>query len=95
MTRGLLVIDMQAITSPTVPTRWSSEKAAVAARQVLEVFRNAHAPVVHLKHIWDAPDATFMIPGTAGVEIHPLLEPVDGELLIEKSGPNGFFETGL
>jgi nicotinamidase-related amidase len=96
MTRGLLVIDIQRdyFADGAYPLV-GAEDAAVAARQVLDVFRTAHAPVVHLKHIWDAPDATFMIPGSAGVEIHPLLAPTDGELLIEKSEPNGFFETGL
>jgi nicotinamidase-related amidase len=95
VTRGLLVIDIQRDYFPdgAYPLTGADE-AAVAARQVLEVYRNAHAPVVHLKHLWDCPDATFMIPASAGVEIHPLVEP-EGELLIEKPEPNGFFETSL
>ena len=37
------------------PRRWRSG--------VLAAFRAAGEPVVHLRHVWDAPDATFMRPG--------------------------------
>jgi nicotinamidase-related amidase len=96
VTRGLLVIDIQRdyFADGAYPLVGSAD-AAVAARQVLDVFRTANAPVVHLKHVWDSPEATFMVPGSAGVEIYPLLEPAEGELLIEKSEPNGFIDTGL
>ena len=45
--------------------------------------------------MWDEPDATFMRPGTEGVEIHPLVAPADDERVIEKSAPNGFVDTRL
>ena len=51
--------------------------------------------MVHLKHVWDEPDATFMRPGTDGVEIHDAVAPVDGERVIEKAFPNGFRDTDL
>ena len=47
------------------------EAAAASARRVLDSFREAGEPVIHVKHVWDAPDAEFMRPGTDGVEIHP------------------------
>ncbi|HEX4009149.1 MAG TPA: isochorismatase family protein [Solirubrobacteraceae bacterium] len=50
---------------------------------------------MHLKHVWDAPDAPFMRPGTDGVEIHDLVAPAQGETVIEKAQPNGFVGTGL
>lgn len=71
------------------------EEAADAARTVLEAFRDAGDPVVHLRHVWDSPEATFMRPGTPGVEIHPKVAPVDGEPVIDKTEPNGFLGTGL
>jgi nicotinamidase-related amidase len=71
------------------------EAAAEAARQVLDGFRDAGTPVIHMKHVWDAPDAEFMRPGTEGIEIHPAVAPAEGELVLEKASPNSFLETGL
>ena len=96
MTRGLLIIDIQRDYFPggAYPLV-EPEAAAGAARSVLDAFRDAGEPVVHLKHVWDEPEATFMRPGTVGVEIHPLVEPAEGEPVIEKAAPNGFVDTGL
>jgi nicotinamidase-related amidase len=96
MTPGLLIIDIQRDYFPggAYPLV-EPETAARAARRVLERFRAEGRPVVHLRHVWDAPDATFMRPGTEGVEIHPLVAPVDGEPVIEKANPNGFLDTDL
>jgi nicotinamidase-related amidase len=71
------------------------EAAAGNAARVLASFREAGEPVVHLQHVWDAPDATFMRPGTDGVEIHDAVAPGDGEPVLQKSEPNGFLGTGL
>jgi nicotinamidase-related amidase len=96
MTRGLLVIDIQRDyfpggASPLV----DPEAAADAARSVLDAFRAAGDPVVHLRHVWDSPEATFMRPGTPGVEIHPTMAPVNSEPVLDKTEPNGFLGTGL
>jgi nicotinamidase-related amidase len=94
--RGLLIIDIQRDYFPggAYPLV-EPEAAAAAAQRVLEGFRERGEPVVHLKHVWDAPDATFMRPGTEGVEIHTLVAPAGGEPVIEKAEPNGFLGTPL
>jgi nicotinamidase-related amidase len=96
MTRGLLIIDIQRDYFPggAYPLA-GPEGAATAARRVLDAFRASGEPVLHLRHVWDAPDATFMRPGTDGVEIHPLVAPAGGEAVIEKAAPNGFVGTDL
>lgn len=96
MTRALLIIDIQRDYFPggAYPLV-GPEAAAQAARRVLDGFRERGEPVVHLKHVWDAPDAAFMRPGTDGVEIHPLVEPAGDERVIEKAEPNGFVGTPL
>ena len=96
MTRGLLVIDIQRDYFPggALPLV-EPEAAATATRRLLDAFRTADEPVLHLKHVWDAPDATFMRPGTDGVELHPLVAPAGGEPVLEKAAPNGFVGTGL
>ena len=94
--RGLLIIDIQRDYFPggAFPLV-EPEAAANAARDALAKFRASGEPVIHLKHVWDAPDATFMRPGTDGVEIHPLVEPAEGETVIQKAEPNGFLGTAL
>ena len=96
MARGLLVIDIQRDYFPggAFPLV-DPEAAAAAARTVLDAFRSAGDPVVHLRHVWDSPEATFMRPGTPGVEIHPTVAPVNSEPVIDKTAPNGFLGTDL
>ena len=50
---------------------------------------------MHIQHVWDAPDAPFMHPGTDGVEIHPDVAPLAGERVIQKDAPNAFLRTSL
>jgi nicotinamidase-related amidase len=94
--RTLLIIDIQRDYFPggAYPLV-EPEAAAEAARSVLDSFRAAGDPVIHMKHVWDAPDAEFMRPGTEGIEIHPAFEPADGELVLEKASPNSFVDTRL
>jgi len=96
MARALLIIDIQRDYFPggAYPLV-EPDHAAENARRLLDGFRAAGDPILHLQHIWDAPDATFMRPGTDGVEIHPLLEPAEGEPVLEKAAPNGFIGTSL
>jgi nicotinamidase-related amidase len=94
--RGLLIIDIQNDYFPggAMPLV-GPEEAVVAAASVLKLFRDAGEPVFHVRHVWDEEDATFMRPGTPGVEIHPLVAPGDGEPMVEKAFPNSFRETTL
>jgi nicotinamidase-related amidase len=94
--RAFLVIDIQRDYFPggAYPLI-EPDAAAGAARRVLHRFRAGGEPVLHLKHVWDAPDAPFMRPGTDGVEIHDAVAPADGEPVIEKAEPNGFIGTPL
>jgi nicotinamidase-related amidase len=94
--RALVVIDIQNDYFPggAYPLV-EPERAAAAARRVLEAFRAAGEPVVHLQHVWDEPEAEFMRPGTPGVEIHPDVAPAQGEPVIAKDAPNGFLRTPL
>lgn len=71
------------------------EAAAERARELIDGFRGAGLRIVHVQHVWDAPDAVFMRPGTPGVEIHPLVTPQEGEAVVTKSAPNAFLGTEL
>jgi nicotinamidase-related amidase len=96
MRRALLIIDIQRDYFPGGAYPLVEPAAAAsAARRILERFRDDSEPVIHLRHLWDAPEATFMRPGTDGVEIHPLVEPEGRETVIQKEMPNGFVGTDL
>ena len=71
------------------------EQAVAAARRVLDRFRSTGESVVHIQHVWDAPDALFMRPGTEGVEIHADVAPLPGETVIQKDAPNAFLRKPL
>lgn len=96
MGRGLLIVDIQNDYFPggALPLH-QPERAADRAALLLAGFRRAGLPVFHLKHVWDEPEATFMVPGTAGVEIEASVAPAVGEAVIEKHHPNGFRDTSL
>jgi nicotinamidase-related amidase len=96
MTRALLIIDIQQDYFPGGRHPLvGPEAAAERASQVLGAWRDRGEPVVHIQHIWDAPDAAFFQPGTPGIEIHPSVAPREGETLLTKTLPNAFLGTGL
>jgi len=72
-----------------------AEAAGRNARLLLDRFREAGRPVVHIRHESLRPGSTFFLPGTPGADIHPLVAPAPGEPVIRKHYPNSFRETGL
>ena len=96
MARALVIVDIQNDYFPGgAHPLHEPEAAAAAAQSLLERFRAGGEAVVHVQHVWDAPDAPFMRPGTAGVEIYEPLAPLAGETLIRKDAPNAFLRTSL
>jgi nicotinamidase-related amidase len=96
MGRALVIVDIQRDYFPGGAHPLKAPDAAVrAAKRLLESFRASGETVVHVRHVWDEAEATFMRPGTSGVEIHPEVAPEDGELVIAKAFPNSFRETVL
>ena len=50
---------------------------------------------VHIFHVEEDPEASFLRAGSTGVEIHELVAPLPGETTIQKSEPNSFLGTTL
>jgi len=96
VTRVLVIVDIQKDYFPggAYPLE-GPEAAADSARRLLESFRAAGEPVFHVRHVWDEDEATFMRPGTDGVEIHPDVAPLESETVITKAHPNSFRYTVL
>ncbi|MFM9876696.1 MAG: cysteine hydrolase family protein [Rhodoglobus sp.] len=96
MTRALVLIDLQLDYFEGGAHPLVGPDAAVRnAAAVLEHFRASGEPVIHVFHVWDAPEATFFRPGTRGVRIHPAVAPAAGEGLVQKGNPNSFLDTSL
>jgi len=96
MTRALVIVDIQndyfpGGRNPLV----GPEQASANARDLLDSFRASGEPLVHIQHVWDAPDAAYLQPGTPGIEINEAVRPADGETVIQKANPNSFLDTPL
>ena len=72
-----------------------SQKAVLEARKILDHFRQEGQTIVHIQHLSLRPGATFFLPGTDGAEIHPQVQPLPGEKVIQKAFPNSFRNTAL
>jgi nicotinamidase-related amidase len=96
MTRALVIVDIQNDYFPGGKNPLDRPEAAAGkARELLDAFRASGEPLVHIQHVWDAPDAAFMAPGTDGVEINDAVRPAGGETVIQKAHPNSFLGTPL
>jgi len=96
MKTALLLIDIQNdYFEGGTMTLSGAESAGRNAGMVLDRFRMAGLPVVHIQHIATKPDAAFFLPGTFGAEIHSCVTPREQEKVIVKHFPNSFRETGL
>ena len=96
MTRLLVIVDIQndyfpGGAYPLVGTEAAAERAGA----LLAHFRESGEPVVHVQHVSDDPDATFMRPGTHGVEINDAVAPLADEPVVLKGSPNSFLGTDL
>jgi nicotinamidase-related amidase len=96
MTQALLLVDIQIDYFPGGAMELAgSPEAALQAGALLQAFRRTARPVVHIQHVATRPGATFFLPDTPGVEIHPGVAPLPGEAVFQKHFPNSFRETPL
>jgi len=96
MNQALLIIDMQNDYFPGGKMELvGAEAAAENARRLLDAFRAAGRPVIHIQHIAVQPGATFFLPESEGAQIHSQLAPQSAEKVFVKHYPSSFRETGL
>jgi nicotinamidase-related amidase len=96
MNTALLLIDIQSDYFPGGSMEVEGSVAAsLCAKRLLSFFRQQRLPLVHIQHTNIRPGATFLLPGTEGVEIHENVRPFSYELVIHKNYPNSFRNTPL
>lgn len=91
---ALLLVDLQnGMASPSLPPR-NNPGAEDAAQALLAAWREAQAPVVHVRHVSRTPGSPFR-PGQPGVEFQPRFAPLPREQVLEKNVPDAFIHSGL
>lgn len=91
---ALLIIDMQkGIADPAVGRR-NNPDAERHVERLLNAWRSAARPVVHVRHISRSAASVFR-PGQPGCEFQDALVPLAGEHVLEKNVPDAFIASGL
>ena len=72
-----------------------SIEASLCAKMLLQSFRDANLPIIHIQHVSVRPGVTFFLPDTNGIEIHQNVHPLPGETIVQKNYPNSFRNTSL
>lgn len=91
---ALIIIDQQqGLDHPKLGAR-NNPNAEQLMLQLLSHWRQAHRPIVHVKHRSIEPDSVFW-PAQPGFEFKPDFVPEPGELIIEKSIPCAMTQSGL
>jgi nicotinamidase-related amidase len=93
-TPTLIIIDMQkGMADPAAGSR-NNPQAEQNIAALLGAWRQAGAPVVHVRHISRHPGSLFW-PGQRGAEFQDALVPLAAEHVVEKNVPDAFVNTGL
>ena len=96
MKKALLIVDIQNDYFPGGKMELhGSEAAGARAGTLIAHFRDHRLPVIHIQHISVRPGASFFLPDTDGVRIHPSVAPATDETVIQKHFPNAFRDTRL
>jgi nicotinamidase-related amidase len=94
--QALIVVDIQNDYFPQ--GKWplvGADAAADNAVRILQAFRDAGKPVVHIRHEFTSDDAPFFTPGSEGAKLHPKVLNRADEPVVLKHFVNAFRETDL
>ena len=91
---GVLVIDVQVGLFQTDPPPFEASKVIARINSVTAKARTVGVPVVFVRHD-GPPDGKWLVPDSAGWQLHPELKRDAGELVIRKTTGNAFYGTDL
>ena len=91
---ALLIIDMQKGMADPASGRRNNPAAERQIERLLQAWRAAARPVVHVRHISRAAGSVFR-PGQAGCEFQDAPAPLAAEHVAEKNVPDAFIASGL
>ncbi|MDH2662486.1 MULTISPECIES: cysteine hydrolase family protein [Acinetobacter] len=94
--QAVIVVDLQNEYLPTGKLPLVNIEAALDnAAKVIEYARTHSIPVIHIRHEFLDPNASFFVKNTTGVEIIDTVSPLEDECVITKNYPNSFLQTEL
>jgi nicotinamidase-related amidase len=91
---ALVIIDMQKGMNDAKLGRRNNPEAEQRIHELLNAWRQARRPVVHVRHISRTPGSVFW-PGQPGCEFQEALAPLPHEHVVEKNVPDAFIASGL
>jgi len=92
--RTLILIDMQkGMADPKVGAR-NNPQAEARIAALLQAWRAAGRPVVHVRHLSRSPGSPFW-PGQPGAEFQEALAPLASEHVVDKHVTDAFAHSGL
>ncbi|OWA37573.1 hypothetical protein B9G55_05845 [Saccharibacillus sp. O16] len=90
--QGLLIVDVQNV---MFDEQWAVHQGQEVVDRIaglLEQARASEAPIVFIRH---TEEEGPMVEGSEGWQIHEKLTPRPGEVILQKTVPDSFHETGL
>jgi nicotinamidase-related amidase len=91
---ALIIVDMQNGMLTYRPAHRNNPGAEQQIAVLLQHWREARLPVVHVRHISRAHNSVFA-PGQAGAAFQPRFEARPDEHVVEKNVPDAFIQSGL
>jgi nicotinamidase-related amidase len=90
----LILIDMQSGMQTYRPAHRNNPGAEQQMLALLDAWRAADQPVVHVRHISREANSVFS-PGQPGAAFQPPFTPLPNEHVVEKNVPDAFVHSGL
>ena len=92
---ALLVIDVQRVfyDDDTIPPVFDGEQILARISDVVQRARASGLPIVYIQH--DGGRGHPLEEGSQGWQIHPAVQPERDDVIIAKTTPDSFHETGL
>lgn len=90
---ALLIIDIQVGNFSEPDPVYNGNKLLAKVKNLIAKARSAQTPIIYIQNNGgkDDPDEY----GTSGWEIHPMIQPAEGDVVIQKQTPDAFHETRL
>jgi len=91
----LLVVDVQVgmFDSPLISPVYGGEQLLTKVNDLIERARSFRVPVIYVQH--SGGSGHPLEHGTRGWQIHPIISPSDGDLVVQKQTPDSFYHTSL
>jgi len=92
-TTALLIIDLQVGNFEEINPIYNDKELLSKSAKLITIARSRKVPVIYIQNNGGKGDPDEY--NSPGWEIHPLVTPMEGEIIIQKTTPDAFHETNL